>query len=136
MKTVISRRYDRLQTTGKLVVFNEDKKVLELVTIELPDNGNQKNVSCIPEGTYKLSKIVRPNGDPAFLVHNVPGRTNILIHKGNYATGRKVDTEGCILPGVYWDDLNGDGALDVAESTMAMEKLLAVLPKESVLIII
>ena len=132
MKIVISRRYGKFSTTGKLVVFDQDNKVLELVTIELPDLNNQHNCSCIPEGVYPLSKITRPNGDKAFLLDKVPHRDSILIHKGNYTA----DTHGCILPGLYLFDLNHDGQMDVAESTKALQKLLDVLPDVSTLVII
>lgn len=136
MKTVISRRYRPNLTTGKLIVFDQDSKVLELVSLELPDRGNRKDCSCIPEGTYPLKKITRPNGDPAFLIEDVPGRSEILIHKGNFAAGKKIDSQGCILPGLYFTDLNRDDNMDAAESTKAMERLLNVLPVLSTLIII
>ena len=132
MKIVISRRYRPNETTGKLIVFDQDNKVCELVTLELPDRGNQINCSCIPEGTYTINKITRPNGKPAFLLLDVPGRSSIEIHVGNYTS----DILGCILPGLYLFDLNSDGELDIAESNHAMEKLLNVLPDESTLIII
>jgi hypothetical protein len=136
MKTIISRRYRPDETTGKLIVFDQDNKVLELVSIELPERGNQKNCSCIPEGTYPLKKITRPNGDKAFLVENVPERSGIEIHVGNFVVGKKIDTEGCILPGMYLTDIQWDGNLDAAESKKAMGKLLNILPDESTLIII
>jgi hypothetical protein len=127
MKAVISRTYGNTETQGHFVAFDGHNKVLELVTIELPDNGNQKNVSCIHEGVYQVSQIVRPNGDKAYLVYDVPGRDAILIHKGNYVAGKKVDSEGCILPGLYFTDVNNDGFVDVAESTVAMNRLLNVM---------
>jgi hypothetical protein len=136
MKTIISRRYRPNETTGILIVFDQDIKMLELVSLELPDWNNQKNFSCIPEGIYKLKKIIRPNGDPAFLVENVPGRDSILIHIANFAAGEKIDLKGCIAPGMYLMDLNMDGNLDAAESTRAMKKLLNVLPDVSTLVII
>lgn len=127
MKAVISRTYGNTETKGHFVAFNGHNKVLELVTIELPDNGNQKNVSCIPEGVYQVSRIVRPNGDKAYLLHNVPGRTEVEFHIGNYVAGKKVDSEGCILPGLYFTDINNDGFMDVAESTAAMNRMLNVM---------
>jgi hypothetical protein len=136
MKSVISRRYRPNETTGKWIVFDQDDKVLELVSIELPDRGNQKNCSCIPEGIYPLKKITRPNGDPAFLVENVPNRDAIEVHIANFAAGQKIDLKGCIAPGMYLSDINWDGNLDAVESTKAMNKLLDVLPDESTLIII
>jgi|WetSurMetagenome_2_1015567.scaffolds.fasta_scaffold00103_66 hypothetical protein len=140
MKSIISRRYRPNSTTGRWVTFDQDNKILELATIELPDRGNQHNCSCIPEGTYTINKVTDPAIVKAhgrcFQVQNVPGRSGIFIHIGNYATGVKVDTKGCILPGLYLFDLNKDGELDVAESTKAIEKLFDVLPDVSTLIII
>ena len=124
MKAVISRTYGNTETKGHFVAFDGCEKKLELCTIELPDNGNQRNVSCILEGIYKVKKINRPNGDPAYLVLDVPGRDMIEFHKGNYVAGRKIDSEGCILPGLWFTDINDDGFIDVAESTVAMNRML------------
>ena len=135
MKVVISRRYRSNETTGKLIVFDQDIKVMELVTLELPDLGNQRFHSCIPEGTYTIEKVTNSHGN-CFSVKDVPGRDGVLIHIGNYAAGKKVDTEGCILPGLAFIDLNMDGNLDVSESTVAVFKLYHVLPDKSQLIII
>ena len=130
MKAVISRTYGRTETKGHFIAFDGHEKKLELCTLELPDNGNQRNVSCIPEGVYKVSQIVRPNGDPAYLINDVLNRDAILIHKGNYVAGKKVDSEGCILPGLYFSDINDDGFIDVVESTAAMNRMLNIMGKE------
>ena len=102
----------------------------------MPNKGNQKKISCIPEGTYEVHKIISPSKGRCFSVENVPGRSAILIHKGNYAAGVKVDTEGCILPGMRFADANADGIIDVVESTVAMTKLLEILPNSFELVII
>lgn len=136
MKVVISRRYRNNETTGKLVVFDQDNKILELVTIELPDMGNQHNCSCIPEGIYDCEKYSSQEHPDTFHVKNVFHRDGILIHKGNYVAGNKIDSKGCILPGTYFTDLNNDGNIDVAESSIAMGKLINALPALFKLIII
>ena len=120
MKAVLSRTYKPNQTLGRLIVFEGDVKRLELVTLELPDNGNQKNVSCIPEGVYEVEPYESESRGQCFWVKNVPGRTAILIHSGNY----NKDTKGCILPGLYFEDLNDDGLIDVAESRAALSRLI------------
>lgn len=135
MIALLSRKYWRNMTTGRLVALDGDKKLVEVVTIELPDNGNMKNVSCIPEGTYECERIISPSKGECFHVNDVPGRSHILIHVGNYAAGKKVDTEGCILPGLYFYDINDDGFTDVVASTSAMKKLLKALPDKFKLII-
>jgi hypothetical protein len=113
-----------MQTTGRLVVFDDDKVILQCCTLELPWNGNQHNVSCIPEGKYEVSKIYSPTKGKCFLLNSVPDRSEIMIHKGNF----KDDTRGCILPGLFFEDINDDGNLDVVESTKTMNKLLNLLP--------
>ena len=125
MKAVLSRKYGSSQTTGRMVVFNQDKVEMQLVTLELPWNNNQHNCSCIPEGVYDVEEYVRPSGEHCFMVKDVPGRSAILIHKGNYNS----DTHGCILPGIYFSDINDDGLVDVVESTAALNRLLNLMPE-------
>ena len=129
MKAIISRTYGKFETPGAFIVV--DKEVLyHCVCLELPNLGNQHNISCIPEGTYKCSKETDSHFGPHFRLYDVPGRDGILIHIGNYAAGKKVDTKGCILPGTYFTDINQDGYTDVAGAGDAMKKLLVVLPFE------
>ena len=52
---------------------------------------------------------------------NVPNRTSILIHMGNFATGKKIDTEGCILVGAGTSILCGNAV--VTNSRDAFTKL-------------
>jgi hypothetical protein len=136
MNVVISRSYGLKQTTSSFYVFDGDRAVFNCKSIELPERGNQKNVSCIPEGTYEVTKIFSPTKGKCFLVHNVPGRDAILIHVGNYASGKKVDTQGCILVGLRFVDINEDGNIDVADSAKALALLLSILPDKFNLIII
>ena len=126
MKAIIVRGYDKNFTKGSLFVMDGDKKLFELKSLELPDNGNQHNTSCIPEGIYDVEKYAWKY--ECFHVLDVPDRDGILIHIGNYAAGEKIDTKGCILVGTYFTDLNSDGFIDVAESTKALSKLLLTLP--------
>jgi hypothetical protein len=136
MKVQIKRMYGELETLGDLQVLVENFIKFECKTIELPDKDNQHNISCIPEGDYTVTKIVSPSKGKCFLLHDVPNRSAVEIHIGNYAAGKKVDTEGCILPGLYFADRNNDGIIDVADSTKAMIKLLEILPDKFELSII
>jgi hypothetical protein len=70
------------------------------------------------------------------LIQSVPGRSEILIHPGNYVSGSVVDSQGCILPGLYFTDINADGGIDVAESRRAMDLLMFALPDNFDLFII
>ncbi len=128
MKVVIAREYEDKETRGLLLVFDGTEIVFQCKTLELPDKGNAKKVSCIPEGVYEVVKALSPTKGKCFMINKVPNRDSILIHIGNYATGVKVDTLGCILPGMSFTDINKDGYLDVADSTGAMKKLLELLP--------
>lgn len=133
MKLIISRNYGNVSTTGKLVVFDGDSMPFVGVSIELPWLNNQRNHSCVPEGNYHCIKTVSPKHGDVFLLSDVPNRSMIEIHIGNYAPK---DTLGCILPGMCFEDINKDGNIDVAMSTIAMQKLYKILPKEFDLIII
>lgn len=161
---VIARRYEASQTPGSFIVFDQDQVALSVKALELPWLDNERSVSCIPAGTYECERINHPKYGHCWLVKNVPGRDGILIHIGNYASERsrlkkilwfirmfrrlfkiiprdqvssprKVDTEGCIMPGLQFVDLNNDGILDIAYSTRAMEQLRAILPDSFKLII-
>jgi hypothetical protein len=62
-------------------------------TIELPWLGNQRRVSCVPEGEYYLQKRYSPKFGWHLYLQNVPGRDFILIHPANDAA---TELLGCI----------------------------------------
>ena len=68
-------------------------------TLENPWLDNQRNISCIPEGRYKVRlRLPRESATRDYLhllVQDVPNRDYILFHIGNTAK----DTSGCILVG-------------------------------------
>ena len=88
-------------------------------TLELPWRSNDKNVSCIPEGNYSAIKASSPRFGPCVYVRDVPARSGILFHVGNYVS----DTRGCILVGLDTSDVG------VIHSRLAMNRLLSVLPE-------
>jgi hypothetical protein len=126
MKAIINRRYEKNQTPGIMIILDKGVEVFACHTLELKWMGNIKSMSCIPEGTYKVEKIIRPSGKPGLWVKDVPERSAILIHSGNYASGLQVDIEGCILVGSGYKDLNNDGNLDIIDSTATFEDLFEV----------
>jgi hypothetical protein len=130
MKVIISRTYSPFVTKGSLFVLDGEKQILSIKCLELPDNGNQQNTSCIPEGVYDCIKVESTERGKHFKVLNVPGRSGILIHIGNYAAGIHTDTRGCIIPGIYFKDINEDGYADIGSSTEAMNKLNLFLPEK------
>lgn len=132
MIALLIRTYEKDITKGSLLIYNGEQKLLAVKTLELPDNGNQENISCIPEGTYQVTRKNDEKRGIVFKVLDVKDRFGILIHKGNYTR----DTRGCIIPGNYFVDLDENGTIDIAESTSAMEKLVSTLPEIFKLIIL
>lgn len=82
-------------------------------TLERPWLENAPNVSCVPPGTYDVEKHISPTKGDCYRVNNVPGRTDILIHTGNFVK----DTLGCILVGKERRDLQ------LISSRVAMNEL-------------
>ena len=87
-------------------------------TLELPYKDNQRSVSCIPAGQYKVRlRLPRESATRDYihlLVQDVPNRDYILFHRGNSAK----DTRGCILVG------QGSQQDVVYNSTLAMDLLI------------
>ena len=118
------------QTLGKLVVCdNMLNPQYECWTLELPWRWNERNISCIPAGIYPASKFVSQKLGECIAIHNVPNRTAIRIHSGNFNT----QIEGCILVGNDVKDINGDGQLDVLNSKATLKELLSILPDNFIL---
>lgn len=117
------------QIQGILSIEGE-KKVY--ATIELPNKNNHYRISCIPTGEY----IIRPRTSKKYGKHlevlNVPNRSMILIHAGNYYK----QTAGCILVGKEWKDLNNDGEKDITDSKKTLKELTELITKETKLTII
>jgi hypothetical protein len=91
MILVLTRIYFPEGTQGML----EWNGTLVCYTIELPWLGNQRRISCIPEGEYVLQKRFSPKFKWHLHLRNVPGRDLILIHPANDA---KKELLGCIAP--------------------------------------
>ncbi|MGE4552983.1 MAG: DUF5675 family protein [Desulfovibrionaceae bacterium] len=91
------------------------------LTLEPPDLGNRPQVSCIPEGEYRLERVRSPRFGDTLRVASVPGRTDILIHAGN-TTG---DTHGCIITGGGLGVL--EGRRGVTGSRRALAELMEAL---------
>jgi hypothetical protein len=87
-------------------------------TLENPWLDNQRNISCIPEGEYKVRlRLPRESGTRDYLhllVQDVPNRKWVLVHRGNYPS----QTQGCILVGL------GSQQDFVSNSVLAMDLLI------------
>lgn len=133
MNVILSRKYNYSETQGLWLVMNENKIIYQCVTIELPRikipyQINANSVDCIPEGLFPAKHYYSPTKGLVFLLSNVPGRSAIEVHIGNYVAGLKIDSQGCILPGSRFMDRNNDGFIDVVESTPVMDYLRSLLP--------
>lgn len=121
------------QTIGRLYVLNpEDFVIFDCWTLELPWRNNKTRISCIPTGKYKVYKHTSPTFGKSLWINPVPGRSEILVHGGNF----HFDTLGCILPGMDLREINGDGLLDVTSSKKALTEILDLVPDQITLEII
>lgn len=95
-------------------------------TIELPWRDNKPNISCIPAGEYKVNIRVSPKYGQVYHITEVPGRSYILIHAGNYAGDRekgfKTNVAGCVLLGQRRGLLGGQWA--VLNSRVAVRRFM------------
>jgi hypothetical protein len=109
------------QTKGELFVLDEFANVLfRCFTLELPWKDNQRKISCIPAGRYKVVPRFSQRFNNHLHILDVPERTFILIHEANFVH----QLEGCIAVGASRIDLNGDGKLDITQSVITKNKIL------------
>jgi hypothetical protein len=109
------------QTRGMMHVMDGDELVHSYYTLEPPDRNNKPFISRIPAGRYRLMPYTRRSGAKVYEVANVPGRKDILIHSG----AMYYHTQGCILPGTYFGDLDNDGYVDMVGSKAAMVEIMS-----------
>lgn len=92
-----------------------DGKSFECHTLELPWRDNRRSLSCIPLGSYPVDWSHSGKFGKCYRLRDVPERSGILIHAGNYAgdktLGLKSNIEGCILLGMKRGKLNGQAAV-------------------------
>lgn len=72
-------------------------------TMELPWRDNARSISCIPAGEYDVKIKVSAKYGKVYYIKEVPDRSHILIHSGNFAGDTSKDfkthSKGCILLG-------------------------------------
>ena len=111
---IIRNTFSDVSTIGKLFLNGE----WLCDTLENPWLNNQRNISCIPEGQYKVRlRTARESATKDYLhllVQDVPDRSLVLFHVGNKSS----DTRGCILVGI------GTEQDFVKNSRLAMELLM------------
>ena len=92
---IIRDTFTAESTVGKLFVNGEEF----CDTLELTWQDNQRRISCIPSGEYKVRiRLARESGSRDYihlLIQDVPNRDYVLFHRGNTAK----DSRGCVLVG-------------------------------------
>ncbi len=118
---------DDKKTVGRFLLFNENGEIKrDRACLELPWKENSPDESCIPEGEYEVkAKKSKKFGDLAFEIQDVPGRTDILMHVGNFTR----ESRGCQFLGWHFVDIDGDGITDVANSEKTMKDLRSLADK-------
>lgn len=132
MKILQIRRYELHATYSEAEVFNESgEKLFSYKILELPWRNNQRSVSCIPEGEYIVVKMKPTEKRPYvyFWIKDVPGRSGILMHRGNFTRQIK----GCQLTGENFIDLDKDGKPDISNTKGTLERLAEILPDKFIL---
>lgn len=115
------------QTLGRYIY--KDKQIA--VVLELPWKDNERKVSCIPVGTYRVIRRWSGRHKNHFHITGVPNRDLVLIHVANY----KEQLEGCQAPGQFFTFLDKNATIDVTDSRNTLNNMLAILPKEFDLVI-
>jgi len=130
MEIILQRyKYDINQTTGTLTVLDQNGwPVFTCPCIERGWRNNQKNISSVPPGEYRLVLEWSPRFQMnLWELKGVPGRAECKIHASNYWH----QLNGCIAPGAYLKNLNEDKYMDVAASRRALNDFHRVMGSET-----
>lgn len=128
IKATLTRKYTPTQTLGELVIGTFKCKTLELAWKD-----NASKISCIPEGVYTVVPRHSAKYGRHLHITNVPNRSFVLIHWGNYAGSinpktLQSDIRGCVLVGASFADINKDGILDIVNSKPIFAGLMLMFP--------
>ena len=105
MKNLILHRVHQspIATLGKLFYISDEGDKAEFSTIERPWLNNKPYESCIPARMYLCERaFYNKGGYPCFQIMEVPNRTHILFHVGNFVK----DVVGCVAVGLDTDYKN------------------------------
>ena len=104
----------------------------EFVTLEDAWRANERMISCIPVGRYKVAPRNSPKFGRTYQVENVPERDHILFHAGN----THKDTHGCILLGMQFGRIGTESAILASRSAFnRFLDLMAGIPEAELVII-
>lgn len=124
---IVREKSDSKQTLGYLEAMNGDMS-FSCRTLELPWLKNEKNISCIPKGTYDVVWTFSPKFlKYTYEIVGVPNRTGIRIHSASYYH----QLNGCVALGNNVQDLNKDGEKDVINSKITVDAFNSFMGKKS-----
>jgi len=116
--------YESKQTLGECFITSNNKDLFTAKSLERADDGNKRNISCIPSGVYNCvleysDKFKRDLWE----IKGVDNRSECKFHSANYWH----DLNGCIALGSYFKDIDNDGFRDVLSSSKTMREFHDVL---------
>lgn len=107
------------------VLFYDNERIAH--TLENPWLNNQRQISCIPVGEYRVRSYSSEKYPDHWILENVESRSYILIHEGNTVK----DTLGCILVGDTISQHNNKPA--IRNSKRTLNNLKNILPNSFIL---
>lgn len=113
------------------VIDERGNVVFTFCTLELPYRNNQRQISSIDLGKYRVRKRFSEKYGNHFELISVKNRDKILIHVANFVR----ELKGCIAVGSAHKDIDNDGTKDLINSRKTLNKLNAIMPYEFELII-
>ena len=131
MRTLKLIRFETSEegTFGRLYDESEEQMFF---TAELPkyagdpDQLNERRIDCIPRGTYECKIKNSEKFGKVYEITQVPNRSGILIHAGNYAgdtsKGFKSNVLGCVLLGKSFGVMGGQRA--IGDSKIAIKEFM------------
>ena len=112
LKIITIRRFVPENMDAMYGIMLDEMKSPIAVTLEKPWKQNAPFISCISTGEYTCKRYSSEKYKNVWQICDVNGRDLVLIHWGNFLK----DTQGCILVGEKFKDLNNDGIMDIADS--------------------
>lgn len=127
---LIIRDYHKDYTSGVFRLVRDNDLLFEGFSLELPWKDNQRNISCIPEGSYKVIRN-KTGKHKYYRVENVEDRSLIEFHPANTVN----DLAGCLSVGDYCAfDFNKE-TYTIWHTQLFLTKLLELVPNGFILII-
>ena len=127
-RDAISKNPNESGIVTRGAILFEDYGDVAFHTLELPWQNNEKNISCIPPGDYKVDFMAESGTGKykkIWWIRNVSGRSEILIHNGNFSR----NTKGCILIGCRAGYIHNEPA--VLNSKAALGQFYKIMGEES-----